>query len=1210
MSFENLEDFKYDSGKKVLAPSTNQNLKNFVTGTDLNNITEYLNKLKNNINFLQANKLTASDIQAGGDLTIDSSTGKVTINVKDEIRYFNCNSVSKITTDEKATIKNKSIVVINPKPISEQHNKESEQIYQMFYYADDEFLPINFNYNVLNNIPELNYTQDSATNVAKEIERRITLPTELLTEDCNTLGTVKFIHDYVSAALNKEYYHFDSTTPIGTIFPHISDNLEEIQHGCCRKLNGQTLDKVDEEYPDFWNWLTSQIGEYKTVPICKPWTQTPLTANGTMGDSKYACSTDGTIVNGRNVWESFNKTAGNNETVCILDNTKSGSITFYSPVPLRINSVTFTRDTGGTTNANKIISYVISGSNDNVEWTELASGDFTDLSASATLNIPIDSSKYRTNYSYKYYKFYGANGGGSDTAFPKIYLYGEEFVRAKQESNGSIRAINAEEFDVEVTEYGACGAFVVDTEAGSVRLPNLTNAFIQGADSSTIGQTVGAGLPNHNHLIEGTAKHGMDGFNPKGVAYFSNGDSSNYPVSKLTNEVDSNPIYGNSETVQPLAGKYCFYIQLANGVIPAALRKESDLDLVNAMPLGTIYNAGGSNIPSGAFALNGQLIENCFEKYPDFWKHITTNVDIYDYSSGVLEIVNKNWENSTLTLNNVYGSNKVGEINIDKNNPIYVSRDTAGNITNPKIAVNNWYTVPYGEGQDWGINYNKPMIATTTPYNSTRVGWKSFDYLNYKSEYYDTCFMSYTGAGAITFYNPLPIQLTHVIFTRSYNFGQGFYQLRVAKIYGSTNNKDWELLADNSKEPWIAGTGPNEDNYKGASLSYTNPEPISLDLQIDSEKAFNYIKIIGHRDTAWQNAAKNNCCEFGQIRLVGKECNYIDESLEKIFTIGKESDKNIKVLNIEQSEKFNTVHPGNSIFFGINFTKEIEEIEEAGTYIDVISNIEFDTKSQVKLPDYSSLTLLESNNKTNTIPVHGNGIALGLTDKYQNMGIVAGAVEPSQDRHGLIDASIYIFGTSVGTAIGRNGQTDPTAGNPSNANLALGVTTDGTKSGLVADITTNSLISNNINWVIQVYNAITSPSVYDPSSLIKELPNKADIDGSNITQAFKDKIIDCMMLDYSAGLDITSNFRPNYSSSYTAPCAGIVLFVSYGGTYGYVTSLKVNDIVLPFTVRTDSGEYMSFYNIPMSKNDVLSLTTSIINVIEKAMFIPMKGAYK
>lgn len=335
-------------------------------------------------------------------------------------------------------------------------------------------------------------------------------------------------------------------------------------------LNGQTIPNCQEAYKEFWNWLTSQIGEYETVSIYKPWTQTPLTADGTIGGSDYAVEPSGTIVSGHNAWESFNMTQGNADTVFALDNVTSGYVTYYSPVPLRINSVTFTRATNGT-NADKIISYVISGSNDNSTWTELASGDFTDLSASATLNIPIDSSKYSTNYSYKYYKFYGANGGGADNTFPKIYLYGEEFVRTMQESNGYIRAINAEEYEVEIAEYGACGAFVVS--GSNVRLPNLSNAFIQGSNGSDIGKTMGAGLPNITGTFSAdylTSNTGDDAYGTGALYNAGNlGESgtsgSNGNAFAIGFDASlSNPIYGNSNTVQPLSAKYSICIQVFN----------------------------------------------------------------------------------------------------------------------------------------------------------------------------------------------------------------------------------------------------------------------------------------------------------------------------------------------------------------------------------------------------------------------------------------------------------------------------------------------------------------------------------------------------------------------------------------------------------------------------------------------------------------------
>lgn len=219
-----------------------------------------------------------------------------------------------------------------------------------------------------------------------------------------------------------------------------------------------------------------------------------------MGGSDYAAEPGGTIVDGHNAYESFDMTAGGIDTVLELTS-PSGYVTYYSPVPLRIDNVVFTRVGSGVYRG--IINYIISGSNDNSTWTELASGNFTDTANSATLSIAIDSSKYDTNYSYKYYKFYGVNDGGSAIlVFPKIYLYGQEFVRTKQESKGYIRAINAEEYEEEIAQYGICGAFVIS--GNDVRLPlwkgyqtPLGNSVPVKGNGTTLGMsdgTVNAGF--------------------------------------------------------------------------------------------------------------------------------------------------------------------------------------------------------------------------------------------------------------------------------------------------------------------------------------------------------------------------------------------------------------------------------------------------------------------------------------------------------------------------------------------------------------------------------------------------------------------------------------------------------------------------------------------------------------------------------------------
>lgn len=79
-----------------------------------------------------------------------------------------------------------------------------------------------------------------------------------------------------------------------------------------------------------------------------------------------------------------------------------------------------------------------------------------------------------------------------DTVFPDFW---SECVARKAE--GSIRTLTEDEWQAEVTANGSCGAFVVNEEAKSVRLPKITS-MVQPGD---VGVFTEAGLPN----ISGTA---------------------------------------------------------------------------------------------------------------------------------------------------------------------------------------------------------------------------------------------------------------------------------------------------------------------------------------------------------------------------------------------------------------------------------------------------------------------------------------------------------------------------------------------------------------------------------------------------------------------------------------------------------------------------------------------------------------------------------
>lgn len=139
-----------------------------------------------------------------------------------------------------------------------------------------------------------------------------------------------------------------------------------------------------------------------------------------------------------------------------------------------------------------------------------------------------------------------------------------------------------------VTTYGECGKFVYDSVNNTLRLPKL-NSFVQATTTATeLGTLVEAGAPN----IEATCNFSEGGGNSSPVrtttgAFYGSG-STTYPSvsasqngSNTTLNLDasrSNSIYGNSNTIQPQAIKYYFYI-----VLGTVSKTQIQIDIDNVM---------------------------------------------------------------------------------------------------------------------------------------------------------------------------------------------------------------------------------------------------------------------------------------------------------------------------------------------------------------------------------------------------------------------------------------------------------------------------------------------------------------------------------------------------------------------------------------------------------------------------------------------------
>lgn len=137
-----------------------------------------------------------------------------------------------------------------------------------------------------------------------------------------------------------------------------------------------------------------------------------------------------------------------------------------------------------------------------------------------------------------------------------------------------------------VTTYGVCGKFVYDSVNNTVRLPKVTG-FIEGASGvANLGDLTEAGLPNITGKTKITDDSGslflVDGaFYNENISTTTGNNIATTPDTSSKalgfNASLSNPIYGNSSTVQPQTIKVLYYIVIATTTKTAI---EVDIDEV------------------------------------------------------------------------------------------------------------------------------------------------------------------------------------------------------------------------------------------------------------------------------------------------------------------------------------------------------------------------------------------------------------------------------------------------------------------------------------------------------------------------------------------------------------------------------------------------------------------------------------------------------
>ena len=151
------------------------------------------------------------------------------------------------------------------------------------------------------------------------------------------------------------------------------------------------------------------------------------------------------------------------------------------------------------------------------------------------------------------------------------------------------------DWQASVTTYGSCGKFVYDSVNKTVRLPKVSDILTGITDVSALGDLVEAGLPNITGAFA-TAGNGCFGsgafqYQYENVCDIAGQYAGHSHGTEYFNASWSNPIYGNSNTVQPQTIKALLYIVIANTTktaievdideIATDLNGKADTDLTN-----------------------------------------------------------------------------------------------------------------------------------------------------------------------------------------------------------------------------------------------------------------------------------------------------------------------------------------------------------------------------------------------------------------------------------------------------------------------------------------------------------------------------------------------------------------------------------------------------------------------------------------------------
>ena len=272
-----------------------------------------------------------------------------------------------------------------------------------------------------------------------------------------------------------------------------------------------------------------------------------------------------------------------------------------------------------------------------------------------------------------------------------------------------------------------------------------------------------------------------------------------------------------------------------------------------------------------------------------------------------------------------------------------------------------------------------------------------------------------------------------------------------------------------------------------------------------------------------------------------------------------------------------------------------QEWQDSVTQYGVCGKFVYDSiNNTVRLPKYNSKIYTGGG----TAPVKGNGLSLGLTD---------GNITQSFIQQAYNDARVFKPSNYISSAL-------PVTGAQSGSGFysgVMGVTTDSTKSGLIAQLSDITTSLDGYYYIVVATSTKTDIQV-DIDEIATDLNGKADNDLSNInaSSSAKKMIDNWGCPDYSAGITMGLPANPLSSSTttYTCPSAGVIKIHAYKSNAGGSLTLAINNNIIG--LWTAYGAFGVTQVIPVSKNDVIKAYTDMSTEgwnIQFQTFYPLKG---